>query len=102
MQSPIFWYQQGIVDGNPMQMGYNISSYYNTDDGVLYEYYEDLEWIYSSDEENDSYRADNTSPILLGPMTKQEFDTPDFLDIGGTWDEVLHLNIHTSRRRFTP
>lgn len=79
------------MDENPIQAGYLIASYYNKNDGVFYEYYEDLSIIDKlSDEEYESYTNDNTYPILFGPMTKQEFDTPD--PMGWLLEDYLILN----------
>lgn len=91
MTSPLFWYQQHIMDGNPCQLEYLVSSYYNKDDGVFYEYYEDMRWGYElPDDEYDRLRNENTTPIHLGPMTKQEFDTPD--PMGWRLEDYLILN----------
>ena len=77
---PTYWFKQSIMDGIPMQMGYLISSYFNEDDGVFYETYEEI----------DNYSSYQEHPILLGPMTKQEFDS---IEDDGWWlEDYLTIN----------
>ena len=79
---PIFWFQQTIMDSNPCQVGYLISSHFNEDKGVFFETFESL------DVDDDFYT--NDSPILLGPITKQGCDSIE--DTGWWFEDYLTLN----------
>ena len=78
---PIFWFQQCIMDSNPCQVGYLITSYFNENKGVFFETYYDIQ---------DSFPSSET-PILLGPITKQKFDSIE-ADTGWWFEDYLTHN----------